>query len=109
VPQGKAVPATAANVSMFEAKRAEFQAKADAVLAERRSAWKASRARKSPSRQCLDRRQAVRLGGRARHRRCLHRRRPQAGKVGSDPGEGAFRRTGEFEVTVHLHADVETK
>ena len=34
VPQGKAVPATAANVSMFEAKRAEFQAKADAVLAD---------------------------------------------------------------------------
>ena len=23
--------------------------------------------------------------------------------------EGPFRRTGEFEVTVHLHADVETK
>ena len=24
-------------------------------------------------------------------------------------GEGPIRRTGEFEVTVHLHADVETK
>ncbi|MEO8161551.1 MAG: 50S ribosomal protein L9, partial [Arenimonas sp.] len=33
VPQGKAVPATAANVAMFETKRAEFQAKADSVLA----------------------------------------------------------------------------
>ena len=31
VPQGKAVPATAANVAEFEAKRAEYEAKAKAV------------------------------------------------------------------------------
>src|ERR671913_2595658 len=32
VPQGKAVPATAANVAEFEAKRAEYEAKAKASL-----------------------------------------------------------------------------
>ncbi len=31
VPQGKAVPATAANVAEFEAKRAEYEAKAKAI------------------------------------------------------------------------------
>ncbi len=32
VPQGKAVPATAANLAEFEAKRAEYEAKAKAQL-----------------------------------------------------------------------------
>ena len=34
VPQGKAVPATAANVAEFEAKRAEYEAKANTQLAD---------------------------------------------------------------------------
>src|SRR3546814_17809217 len=34
VPQGKAVPATAANVAEFEAKRAEYEAKAASVPSE---------------------------------------------------------------------------
>src|SRR3546814_20016874 len=34
VPQGKAVPATAANVAEFEAKRAEYEAKAASVHSE---------------------------------------------------------------------------
>ncbi|HRO88315.1 MAG TPA: 50S ribosomal protein L9, partial [Chiayiivirga sp.] len=32
VPQGKAVPATAANIAAFEARRAEYEAKAAALL-----------------------------------------------------------------------------
>ena len=35
VPQGKAVPATAANLAEFEAKRAEYEAKAQATLRRR--------------------------------------------------------------------------
>ncbi|WHZ18589.1 MAG: LSU ribosomal protein L9p [Rhodanobacteraceae bacterium] len=34
VPQGKAVPASKANLEQFEAKRAEYQAKADKLLAD---------------------------------------------------------------------------
>ena len=37
VPQGKAVPATAANVAEFEAKRAEYEAKNASVLADAES------------------------------------------------------------------------
>ena len=33
IPYGKAVPATAENVAMFEARRAEFEAKANDLLA----------------------------------------------------------------------------
>ena len=34
VPEGKAVPATAANLADFEAKRADYEAKAKAIAAE---------------------------------------------------------------------------
>ena len=34
VPQGRAVPATAANIAEFEAKRAEYEARAKAALDE---------------------------------------------------------------------------
>ena len=37
VPQGKAVPATAANVEAFETKRAEYEAKANTILADAQS------------------------------------------------------------------------
>ena len=110
VPYGKAVPATAANVAAFEAKRADYEAKADAVLA-------ASQARLAGLEG-----QSVTIAANASTEGKLF------GSVGARDiaeaftaaghkleksevilSEGAFRRTGEFEVTVHLHADVETK
>ena len=110
VPYGKAVPATAANVAAFEAKRAEYEAKADAVLA-------AAQARLAGLEGA-----AVTISANASTEGKLF------GSVGARDiaeaftaaghkleksevimGEGAIRRTGEFEVTVHLHADVETK
>jgi large subunit ribosomal protein L9 len=110
VPFGKAVPATAANVAAFEAKRAEYEAKADSILA-------AAQAR---------------LAGLEGASVTIHANASTEGKlfgsVGTRDiaeaftaaghkleksevvmGEGPIRRTGEFEVTVHLHADVETK
>ena len=64
VPQGKAVPATEANLAQFEARRAEYEALTKAG-------------------KPVEKSEVV-------------------------MGEGALRRTGEFEVIVHLHADVET-
>ncbi len=110
VPYGKAVPATAANVAAFEAKRAEYEAKANDVLA-------AALARKAG------------LEGASV---TIHANASAEGKLFGSVGnrdiadaftaaghkleksevlmaEGAFRRTGEFEVTAHLHADVEVK
>jgi len=110
VPYGKAVPATAANVSAFEAKRAEYEAKADSILA-------AAQARLADLEG-----QSVTITANASTEGKLF------GSVGTRDiaeaftaaghkleksevvmGEGPIRRTGEFEVTVHLHADVETK
>lgn len=110
VPQGKAVPATSANVAMFETKRAEFQAKADAVLA-------AAQARQAdlegaevtiPANASTEGKLFGSVGARD-----IADAFTAAGKKLEKSevilSEGAFRRTGEFEVTVHLHADVETK
>ena len=110
VPFGKAVPATAANVAAFEAKRADYEAKANDVLS-------AAQAR---------------LAGFEDASVTIHANASTEGKLFGSVGtrdiaeaftaaghkleksevimsEGAIRRTGEFEVTVHLHADVETK
>ena len=78
VPQGKAVPATAANLAEFEAKRAEYEAKAKASLdGAEAPQGQAGRRAGHHRRQRLDRRQAVRLGRPARHRRGADRRRPR--------------------------------
>ena len=70
VPQGKAVPATAANLAEFEAKRAEYEAKAKSDPRRRRSPpGQAGRRQRHHQRQCVHRRQAVRFGRPARHRR----------------------------------------
>lgn len=49
VPQGKAVPATAANVEAFETKRAEYEAKASSILADAQSRATKFEAPASPS------------------------------------------------------------
>ena len=110
VPQGKAVPATAANVAAFEAKRAEYEAKADTILA-------AARARLAD----LEGKEVTitanastegKLFGSVGTRDIAEAFTAAGSKLEKSEvvmGEGPIRRTGEFEVTVHLHADVETK
>ena len=109
VPQGKAVPATAANLAEFEAKRAEYEAKAKASLDG------------AQSRQARFEGASVTLKANASTEGKLY------GSVGPRDiadaftaaglpleksevilGEGPLRHVGEFEVLVHLHADVET-
>ena len=108
VPQGKAVPATEANVAAFEAKRAEYEAKAQAILAEA-----TARAEKLEG-------ASVTIGSHASAEGKLY------GSVGPRDiaeaftkaglaveksevilGEGAFRLVGEYDVIIKLHADVE--
>ena len=109
VPQGKAVPATPANVAEFEKRRAEYEAKAQALLsdAEQRKAKlegmtvtvyaNASTEGKLYGSVCpRDIAEALTKAG------------APVQKSEVIMGEGPIRRTGEFEVTVHLHADVET-
>ena len=109
VPQGKAVPATAANVEAFETKRAEYEAKANTILADAQS-----RATKFEG-------ASVTIGAHASTEGKLYgsvgpRDIAEAFTAAGFPleknevvlGEGPLRRTGEFEIEVRLHADVHT-
>jgi len=109
VPQGKAVPATESNKAEFEAKRAEYEAKAQAIHAD-------ADARKAKLEGA-----SVTIAANASTEGKLY------GSVGAREiadaftaaglpvsksevilGESAFRNIGEYDVLVHLHADVET-
>ncbi|GAB3534329.1 50S ribosomal protein L9 [Photobacterium proteolyticum] len=108
IPQGKAVMATKANVEMFEARRAELEAK----VAEQLSAAEA-RAEK------LNALEAVEIASKAGDEGKLF------GSIGTRDiadavtaagvevvksevrlPEGALRTTGEFEISIQLHSDV---
>ena len=109
VPQGKAVPATEANLKAFEAKRAEYEAKANALLSD------------------AEARKAKLEGGAVTIKANASTEGKLFGSVGPRDiaeaftasglpleksevvmGEGPIRKTGEFDVLIHLHADVET-
>mgnify|MGYP003501457890 CR=1 FL=1 len=110
IPYGKAVPATAANVAAFEAKRAEYEAKADGVLA----AAQARLAGLEGAEVTITANASTegKLFGSVGARDIAEAFTAAGHKLEKSEvimGEGAIRRTGEFEVTVHLHADVETK
>jgi len=110
VPQGKAVPATAANVSMFEAKRAEYQAKADAVLADAQKRLEALEGAEVTI--AANASTEGKLFGSVTTRDVAEALTAAGHKVEKSEvvmGEGPIRRTGEFEVTVNLHAEVHTK
>ena len=109
VPQGKAVPATAANVAEFEAKRAEYEAKASDALA-------TAEARKAKLEGAVVTIHANastegKLYGSVGPREIAEALTKAGSPVNKSEvvlGEGAFRNIGEYEVVVHLHADVET-
>ena len=110
VPQGKAAPATEANLAEFEKRRAEYEAKANQQLA-------GAEARKAQ----FDAAEPVTIKANASTEGKLF------GSVGPRDiadaftaaglpleksevimGEGALRNVGEYEIVVKLHADVQT-
>ena len=110
IPYGKAVPATAANIAAFETKRAEYEAKAAGVLsaAEARKAGLEGVAVTVAANASTE----GKLFGSVGTREIADALTAAGQKVEKSEvimSDGAIRRTGEFEVTVHLHADVETK
>ena len=110
VPQGKAVPATAANLAEFEARRAEYEAKANDALA----AAEARKARLEGAVVTIHANASTegKLYGSVGPREIADAITRQLGvEVGKSEvvmGEGPIRHTGETEVIVHLHADVES-
>ena len=108
VPFGKAVPATANNIATFEAKRADYEAKANTVLAD-------AQARKEKLEGA-----SVTIAANASTEGKLFgsvgpRDVAEAFTAAGTPleksevmmGEGPLRRVGEFDVQVSLHAEVQ--
>ncbi|MBS0438873.1 MAG: 50S ribosomal protein L9 [Proteobacteria bacterium] len=109
VPHGKAVAATAANVAEFEKRRAEYESRANEVMGAaetRKAALEGAtvtiKANASPEGKLFgsvgprDIAEAFSAAGHALE------------KSEVVMGEGPIRHTGEFEIHVHLHADVQT-
>ncbi len=108
IPYGKAVPATPTNLAEFEARRAEYEAKAKASLegAEgRKAALDGVEVTISANASTEGK-----LYGSITPRDIAEALTKIGHKVEKSEvvlGEGPLRRTGEYEVIVHLHADIE--
>ena len=109
VPQGKAVPATAANLAEFEAKRAEYEAKAKAILddASGRLAKLEGASVTVKANASTEGKLYGSVGPRDIAEAFTAAGLPLE-KSEVVMGEGPIRHVGEFDVLVHLHADVET-
>ena len=108
VPQGKAVPATPANIAEFEARRAEYEAKAQSLLseAEQRKAKLEGASVTIYANASTEGKLYGSVGPRE-IAEALTRHGMPVEKSEVVMGEGAIRLVGESEVMVHLHADVE--
>ena len=109
VPQGKAVPATEKNVAEFEKRRAEYEAKANSILgaAETRKAALEGAAITIKANASPEGKLFGSVGPRDIAEAFSAAGHPLE-KSEVIMGEGPIRHTGEFEVHVHLHADVHT-
>ena len=109
VPQGKAVPATAANLAEFEAKRADYEAKAKAVHdeAEGRAAKLEGASVTITANAATEGKLFGSVGPRDIADAFTAAGLPLE-KSEVIMGEGALRNVGEYEIVVKLHADVQT-
>ena len=108
VPQGKAVPATAANVAAFEAKRAEYEAKAKAQADDAES----RRASLDGVVVTIQANASTegKLYGSVGPRDIAEALTAAGHKVNKSEvvlGEGPLRHIGEFDVVIHLMPEVE--
>ena len=110
VPQGKAVPATAANLAEFEARRADYEAKAKAALegAEGRQA-KLEGATVTIAANASTEGKLYGSVGPRDIAEALTAAGIPVEKAEVVMGEGPLRNIGEHEVSVHLHADIDAK
>ena len=109
VPQGKAVPATSANIAEFEKRRAELEKAAVAKLSSAEDRLKALDG--FEINLVANASEEGKLYGSIGPREiaeAVEKEGPKLEKSEVIMGEGPIRYTGEHEVLVHLHADVET-
>ncbi len=109
IPQSKAVPATASNVTAFEARRAELEKEAASVLAKAQA-----RAAQLEEIEVTITGNAGEEGklfgsiGTADIAEAITSAGVQLAKSEVRMPEGAIRATGEYVVAVHLHVDVDS-
>ena len=110
LPQGKAVPVTAANLEAFEKRRAEYEAKAASQLsgAEGRKA-KLEGASVTITVNASPEGKLYGSVGPREIAEALQAAGHDVHKNEVIQGEGPIRNTGEFEAVVALHADVQTQ
>lgn len=109
VPQGKAVRATDANLAEFEKRRAEYEARANESLsgAESRKAAFVDASITIKANASMEGKLFGSVGPRDIAEAFTAQGKPLE-KSEVVMGEGPIRHTGEFEVELHLHADVNT-
>jgi len=108
VPHGKAVPATATNLADFDTKRAEYEGKAKTTM----DSAEARKAALDGVEVTLTANAAAegKLYGSVSPRDIADALTRIGHKVEKSEvvlGEGPLRRTGEYAIVVHLHADIE--
>lgn len=110
LPQGKAVPVNAANLEAFEKRRAEYEAKADTHLTDAQ-ARKAKLADASVTITAHASPEGKLYGsvGPREIAAALAAVGQTVNKGEVIQGEGPIRHTGEFDVAISLHADVQTQ
>jgi large subunit ribosomal protein L9 len=109
VPQGKAVPATAANLAEFEAKRADYEAKAKAISDEAQA--RLAKLEGASVTIYANASAEGKLYGSVGPRdiaEALTKAVAPVEKAEVVMGEGPLRNIGEYDIVVHLHADAET-
>ena len=109
VPFGKAVPATANNIATFEAKRADYEVKANTVLADA----EARKAKFEGASVTIAANASTegKLFGSVGPRDIAEAFTTAGFKLDKSEvvmSEGALRRTGEYDIEIRLHADVHT-
>jgi len=108
VPQGKAVPATAENIALFEARRAELEAKAIERLGGASARGEAMKdVQIELSANASDEGNLYGSIGPREIADAVTALGHSLNKSEVIQGEGPIRNTGEFDVLIQLHADVE--
>ena len=109
VPQGKAAPATPVNLAAFEARRAEYEAKANSVLADAQA--RKEKLEGASVTIAANSSTEGKLFGSVGPRDIAEAFTAAGHKLDKSEvvmSEGALRRTGEFDIEIRLHADVHT-
>lgn len=109
LPTGRAVPVTEANLAEFEARRAEYEARAKAIMdgAEGRKARLEGQSVTIAANASTEGKLYGSIGPRE-IAEAFTAAGQELNKSEVIMGEGPIRHLGEHEVLVHLHADVET-